>query len=70
MDPIAIDLLKIVGALFAVAAVWIAFAWRGRHRETRIWTVYFVEVGIVSSVLVPAYLGAAGSAPRPPCSAR
>jgi len=57
-DEIALQLLQVVGVLFAAAAAWILLAWRRRgFRESRIWTIYAVEVGIVSVILVPAYLG-------------
>lgn len=59
-DEIALQLLQVVGVLFATAAVWILLVWRRRgFRESRIWTIYAVEVGIVSAILVPAYLGGA-----------
>ena len=57
-DEIALQLLEVVGVLFAAAAAWILLAWRRRgFRESRIWTIYAVEVGIVSVILIPAYLG-------------
>ena len=31
-DEIALQLLEIVGVLFAVAAVWILFVWRRRRK--------------------------------------
>lgn len=57
-DEIALQFLQIVILLFAAAAAWIMLAWRRRgFRESRIWTVYCVEMGIVTTILVPAYLG-------------
>ena len=57
-DEIALQLLEVVAVLFSAAAVWILLVWSRRgFRESRIWTIYLVEVGIVAAILVPAYLG-------------
>ena len=57
-DEIALQLLGIIGIIFAAAAAWILLAWRSQgFRESRIWTKYAVEVGILLVILFPAYLG-------------
>ncbi|MCH2171292.1 phosphatidate cytidylyltransferase [Myxococcota bacterium] len=59
-DEIAIRVLALFAGLFVAAALWILLVWRpeGEARR-RVWTVYTVEFGILSAILVPAYLGGA-----------
>lgn len=56
-DAVALTLLQVVGGIFAAAALFIAVAWRGRYRESRVWTKFGTEFGILAAVLVPSYFG-------------
>lgn len=56
-SEIAVSLLYTLAAIFAVAAVFIAWAWRNRDDKARIWTTFVLEIAILAGVFVPAYLG-------------
>jgi phosphatidate cytidylyltransferase len=58
MSATAHATLRLCGALFAAAAVWILLAQAlGRLRGRRVWTTYFTELAVLGAVLVPAALG-------------